>query len=88
LVNPRQSRHVPGRPKSDVHDCQWLQRLQMTTNSVVDTSGGGMKRVSFQMVVDSDTIAAAVLFTLSMGFLGGLLPALSAMRQKPLESLR
>jgi hypothetical protein len=27
LVNPRQSRHVPGRPKSDVHDCQWLQRL-------------------------------------------------------------
>jgi transposase len=27
LVNPRQSRHAPGRPKSDVHDCQWLQRL-------------------------------------------------------------
>jgi transposase len=27
LVNPRQARHVPGRPKSDVHDCQWLQRL-------------------------------------------------------------
>ena len=27
LVNPRQSRHVPGRPKTDVHDCQWLQRL-------------------------------------------------------------
>ena len=23
----RQSRHVPGRPKSDVLDCQWLQRL-------------------------------------------------------------
>src|SRR5262245_11665256 len=27
LVEPRQSRHVPGRPKSDVLDCQWLQRL-------------------------------------------------------------
>jgi transposase len=27
LVDPRQSRHVPGRPKSDVLDCQWLQRL-------------------------------------------------------------
>ena len=27
LVEPRQSRHVPGRPKSDVRDCQWLQRL-------------------------------------------------------------
>ncbi len=27
LVEPRQSRHAPGRPKSDVLDCQWLQRL-------------------------------------------------------------
>jgi transposase len=27
LVNPHQSRHVPGRPKTDVLDCQWLQRL-------------------------------------------------------------
>jgi hypothetical protein len=60
----------------------------VTTNSVVDTSGGGLKRVSFQMVVDGNTLAAAVLFTLVMGLLGGLLPAWSAMRQKPLESLR
>jgi putative ABC transport system permease protein len=60
----------------------------VTTNSVVDTSGGGIKRVSFQMVVDGNTLAAAVLFTLVMGLLGGLLPALSAMRQKPLDSLR
>ncbi len=60
----------------------------VTTNSVVGTSGGGMKRVSFRMVVDGNTLAAAALFTLVMGFLGGLLPALSAMRQKPLESLR
>jgi hypothetical protein len=27
LVDPRQSRHAPGRPKSNVLDCQWLQRL-------------------------------------------------------------
>src|SRR6516165_3270866 len=27
LVEPRQSRHAPGRPKSDVLDCQWLQRM-------------------------------------------------------------
>jgi ABC-type antimicrobial peptide transport system permease subunit len=60
----------------------------VTTNSVVESSGGGMKRVSFQMIVDGNTLAAAVLFTLVMGFLGGLLPALSAMRLKPLESLR
>jgi hypothetical protein len=60
----------------------------VTTTSVVDTSGGGVKRVSFQMIVDANTLAAAVLFTLVMGLLGGLLPALSAMRLKPLESLR
>jgi putative ABC transport system permease protein len=58
------------------------------TTSVVGTSGGAFKRVSFQMVVDGNTLAAAVLFTLVMGLLGGLLPALSAMRQKPLEALR
>jgi transposase len=27
LVDPRQTRHAPGRPKTDVLDCQWLQRL-------------------------------------------------------------
>jgi transposase len=27
LVNPRQTKHAPGRPKSDVLDCQWIQRL-------------------------------------------------------------
>jgi transposase len=27
LVDPRQTRHAPGRPKSDVLDCQWLRRL-------------------------------------------------------------
>jgi hypothetical protein len=60
----------------------------VTTHSVVETSGGGMKRVTFRMVVDDNTLAAAVLFTLVMGVLGGLLPALSAMRLKPLDALR
>jgi transposase len=27
LVNPRQTKHAPGRPKSDVLDCQWIRRL-------------------------------------------------------------
>jgi transposase len=27
LVDPRRTKHVPGRPKSDVLDCQWIQRL-------------------------------------------------------------
>jgi hypothetical protein len=60
----------------------------VTTTSVVGTSGGAVKRVSFQMIVDGNTLAAAVLFTLVMGLLGGLLPALSAMRLKPLQALR
>jgi hypothetical protein len=59
-----------------------------TTQSVVGTSSGGAKRVAFEMIVDGNTLAAAVLFTLVMGLLGGLLPAVSAMRLKPLESLR
>jgi putative ABC transport system permease protein len=60
----------------------------VNTNSVVGTSGGGVKRISFHMIVDGNTLAAAVLFTLIMGLLGGLLPAVSAMRLKPLDSLR
>jgi transposase len=27
LVDPRQTSHAPGRPKSDVLDCQWIRRL-------------------------------------------------------------
>jgi transposase len=27
LVDPRQTMHAPGRPKSDVEDCQWIRRL-------------------------------------------------------------
>ena len=27
LVDPRQTKHAPGRPKSDVSDCQWIRRL-------------------------------------------------------------
>ena len=27
VVDPRQASRLKGRPKSDVHDCQWLQRL-------------------------------------------------------------
>ena len=27
LIDPRQAKHVPGRPKTDRLDCKWLQRL-------------------------------------------------------------
>ena len=40
------------------------------------------------MIVDTQILAAGLLFTLVMGRLGGLVPALSAMRMEILESLR
>jgi ABC-type antimicrobial peptide transport system permease subunit len=49
---------------------------------------GGGKTVVFKMVVDEKVLRLAVAFTLAMGFLGGLLPALSAMRLKPLDAVR
>ena len=51
-------------------------------------AGGGGKSVSLKMVVDYQTVAAGMLFTLVMGRLGGLVPALSAMRMEILDSLR
>jgi len=38
--------------------------------------------------VDGPTVALAGGFALAMGAAGGLLPALSAMRVKPIEALR
>jgi len=58
-----------------------------TATSIVAGQGGG-KSIVLQLAVSRDILAAAVLLTLVMGFLGGLLPALSAMRLKPLEALK
>ena len=51
-------------------------------------AGGGSKSVALKMLVNYETVAAGVLFTLMMGRIGGLVPALSAMRMKILDSLR
>jgi hypothetical protein len=53
-------------------------------------SGGGMGGKSFALTIDVDAevVAMGMLFTLVMGRLGGLVPALSAMRMKILDSLR
>ena len=50
--------------------------------------GGGMKSILLTLVVDAQILSVGMLFTLVMGAVGGLLPALSAMRLRPLESLR
>lgn len=57
-------------------------------SSTLSGGQGGGKSVALKMVVDYQTIAAGMLFTLVMGRLGGLVPALSAMRMEILESLR
>ena len=58
--------------------------------STLSSGGGGPggKSVALTLNVDSQVAAVAMLFTLAMGRLGGLVPALSAMRLKILDSLR
>ena len=38
--------------------------------------------------IDQNILTAGMLFTLFMGGIGGLLPAMSAMRLKPLDAIR
>jgi hypothetical protein len=51
-------------------------------------AGGGGKTIILELHVDSLVLAAGLLFTLVTGTLGGLLPAWTAMRLKPLDALR
>ena len=41
-----------------------------------------------KLVVDANTLTLGCLLALAMGALGGLLPAVSAVRLRPLEALR
>lgn len=59
-----------------------------SATSIASSGQGGGKSVVLRLVVDGNILATALLVTLAMGFLGGLIPSLSAMRLKPLESLR
>jgi ABC-type antimicrobial peptide transport system permease subunit len=54
----------------------------------MSTGAGGGKTVVFSMLVNRLVLLYALGFTVGMGILGGILPALSAMRLRPLESLR
>lgn len=59
-----------------------------TANSIVSGGQGGGKFVVLQLVVDANTIAAGIMLTMLMGYLGGLLPSLNAIRLTALEALR
>ncbi len=60
-----------------------------TASSIMTAGpGGGGKSVVLKLVVDPAILTTGLIFTLVMGSVGGFLPSVSAMRLKPLESLR
>ena len=59
-----------------------------TATSIIGSGQGGGKSVVLKLAVDGQIIFAGLVFALLMGAIGGLLPAVAAMRLKPLESLR
>ncbi|MDZ4684396.1 MAG: ABC transporter permease [Planctomycetaceae bacterium] len=52
------------------------------------TAVGGVREIEFAFRVTEGTVIFAAAFSLGMGVLGGLLPALSVVRIQPLEALR
>jgi ABC-type antimicrobial peptide transport system permease subunit len=60
----------------------------ISASSNMASGTGGGKSVMLKLVVDARILGAGMGFSLLMGYIGGLVPALSAMRLKPLESVR
>jgi len=60
-----------------------------TANSIVSGGqGAGGKFVALKLAIGIDMLAVGMLVALAIGALGGFFPAISAMRQRPLESVR
>jgi ABC-type lipoprotein release transport system permease subunit len=59
-----------------------------SASSIVGSGQGGGKSVVLKLTVDGPIVMTGILFSLAMGCIGGLLPALSAMRLKPLDAVR
>ncbi len=68
----------------------WLTVNGKSASSTLSGGGGGPggKSITLTIDVDPQVVAMGLLFALVMGRLGGLVPALSAMRMKILDSLR
>ena len=56
--------------------------------SVVSSGQGSGKTITLQLLVTSQILMTGMLLALGMGALGGLIPSLTAMRLRPLESMR
>jgi len=59
-----------------------------SATSILAAGGGGGKTVVLTITVSTTVIASGLLLTLVMGFVGGLLPSLNAMRLSALDALR
>jgi ABC-type antimicrobial peptide transport system permease subunit len=59
-----------------------------TATSILSGGQGGGKSVVIKLVADWSILGIGLSFALVMGCVGGLIPALSAMRLRALESLR
>lgn len=61
----------------------------LSASSVISSGqGGGGKSIVLRLIVDGATLGVGMVFALVMGCLGGLIPALSAMRLRPLDAVR
>jgi putative ABC transport system permease protein len=59
-----------------------------TTGNLASRNGPGGKRLALKIEVDAQVWAMSLCFALVMGRIGGLVPAMSAMRVKILDSLK
>jgi ABC-type antimicrobial peptide transport system permease subunit len=60
----------------------------LTASSIVSSGAGGGKSIVLTLTVTDISLAIGMGLAVLMGLLGGLLPAISAMRLRPLEALR
>jgi hypothetical protein len=60
----------------------------VSATSQISAGQGGGKSIVLKLIVDGRLLGFGLLFSLAMGCIGGLLPALSAIRLKVLDSLR
>ena len=59
-----------------------------TASSIMSSGQGGGKSVVLRLTIDARILGAGMVFSLVLGCLGGLIPAFSAMRLKPLDAVR
>jgi ABC-type lipoprotein release transport system permease subunit len=60
----------------------------VSANSMIGAGNGGGKSVVVGLVVDANIWAAGMFLAVLMGAIGGLFPAISAIRLRPLDALR